>query len=64
MQKEPIATGLRIIPMFPINLSVADKDFPSGSFGVYSDLESIGRQDFLDGRATFAYIPAGQDETP
>jgi len=59
MQKEPIAVGLRIVPRFPLNLQIVKADFPAGVFGAYSDLKSIGRRDFIEGRATFAYISAG-----
>ena len=61
MQKEPIAIGFRIVPRFPLNLQVVDDSFPRGAFGVYSDLESIGRNDFINGNATFAFIPLADD---
>ena len=57
MQKEPLAVGLRMVPRFPLNIQIVDDRFPSGVFGVYSDFESVGRNDFLNGRAFFAYIP-------
>ena len=60
MQKEPIAVGLRMIPRFPINIQIVDETFPAGVFGVYSDLEYIGRDDFKNGTAEFAYIPEGE----
>ena len=60
IQKEPLAVGIRIIPRFPLNLQIINEIFPFGVFGVYSDLESIGRNDFLNGKAQFAYIPASQ----
>ena len=57
MQKEPIAVGIRLVPRFPLNLQVVDGRLPQGAFGVYCDNEAVGRGDFLDGRAEFAYIP-------
>ena len=58
IQKEPIIQGQRMVPRFPLNLQIVNENFPSGIFGVYSDLDSVGRNDFIDGRAVFAYIPA------
>lgn len=58
MQREPIAVGIRMVPRFPLNLPIAAAGFPPGVFGVYSGLESVGRNDFIDGKAVFAYIPA------
>ena len=59
MQKEPIAVGIKLVPRFPLNLQIVDERFPSGVFGLYSDLEAVGRGDFLNGMAKFSYIPAG-----
>ena len=58
MQKEPIAIGIKLVPRFPLNLQIVDERHPAGAFGVYSDYEAIGRRDFMEGRASFAYIPA------
>ena len=60
MQKEPITVGIRLVPRFPLNLQVVDERLPQGAFGVYSDNEVVGREDFINGRATFAYIPLGE----
>ena len=59
MQKEPIAVGVRIVPNFPLNLQIVSADFPKGVFGAYSGNSFIGRDDFRNGRAEFAYIPEG-----
>ena len=61
MQREPIAIGVRLVPRFPLNLQIVNDKFLSGIFGVYSDLESVGRQDFLNGHASFAYISIGEE---
>ena len=58
MQKEPIAVGIRLVPRFPLNLQIVDERMPQGVFGVYSRNDIIGRGDFLNGSAEFAYIPA------
>ncbi len=60
IQKIPLTQGIKIVPRFPLNLQIVDDNFPSGVFGVYSEAETIGRDDFLTGRAVFAYIPAKQ----
>lgn len=59
-QREPIAIGLRIVPQFPLNMQVADGRSPPGIFGVYTKLESVGRKDFADGGAVFAYASMNQ----
>ena len=61
VQKEPLAVGLRMVPRFPLNLQIVDKSFPSGVFGIFTDLQWVGRQDFLNGKATFAFIPENQE---
>ena len=58
--KEPLAVGIRIVPNFPLNLQVVGGGFPKGVFGAYSGGAAIGRRDFADGRAEFAYIPKTQ----
>jgi len=60
IQKEPIAVGIRMVPQFPLILQVASEGFPDGIFGVYTGLENVGRDDFKDGKAVFAYIPIGE----
>ena len=59
-QREPIAVGMRLVPRFPINLQVVHEEFPQGIFGVYTDLENIGRKDFVSGKAVFVYVSVGQ----
>jgi hypothetical protein len=57
MQKEPIAIGLRMMPLFPLNLQIVDPEFPSGIFGVKTKLTAIERHDFVNKKAAFVYIP-------
>ena len=60
IQKEPLALGLRIIPQFPMNLQIVDRNFPRGALGVESSLSYVGRDDFKNGKARFVFIPADQ----
>lgn len=55
---EPLLVGLRIVPQFPLNLFHAGKNLPQGIFAVLTEKESIGRTDFVDGKAQFVFIPA------
>jgi len=57
-QREPLAQGVRMVPRFPLNLQIVDDRFPAGAFGVFSDFESVGRDDFANGNAAFAYLSA------
>lgn len=63
MQKQPLAQGIRMVPRFPLNLQIVDDDFPNGVFGVYTDSQTVGRNDFKGGKATFAFVPANQEVT-
>jgi hypothetical protein len=59
--REPIVQGLKLVPQFPLNLQYIDERLPSGVFGVYTRLDAVGRDDFINGRAIFAYIPSNQE---
>jgi len=61
-QREPLMQGLRIVPRFPLNLQTVDERIPNGIFGVFTDFESVGREDFINGRAAFVYISAGEED--
>ena len=58
----PIRCGIKIVPRMPLNLYCGTTDMPRGVFGVLSDLERIGRRDFVDGRAKFIYAPLSGSE--
>ncbi len=59
MQKNPIAEFIRIVPNFPLTVQVMMYNkMPFGTFGVYTDLHYVGRNDFINGKAVFAYISA------
>lgn len=58
---EPIVIGQKIVPNFPLNLFWSGEDIPKGTFAAVDEtekLDSIGRNDFIDGKAQFVYIPA------
>lgn len=59
---EPIVIGMKIVPRFPLNLFQNLTRLPFGVFGVYTKLDRIGRNDFKNGKATFAFIPATRPE--
>jgi len=51
----PIRIGIKIVPKMPLNLFCGTMDMPSGVFGVLTDLDRIGRNDFLNGKAKFIF---------
>lgn len=53
----PIRIGIKIVPKMPLNLFCGTLDMPQGVFGVLTDLEKIGRNDFINGKAKFIYAP-------
>ena len=54
----PLLIGVRIVPQFPLNLFYGTQELPVGVFAALTELESIGRSDFLNGKAQFVFIPA------
>ncbi len=61
-QNEPILVGVKIVPNFPLNLFYGLSGLPKGIFGAMSKLERIGRQDFLNGNASFIFCPVEKTE--
>ena len=57
-ERVPIIEGVRVVPSFPLNLPYAHLGLPAGAFGAITELEAIGRQDFITGDAQFVLIPA------
>lgn len=53
----PILVGVKIVPQFPLNLFHGIPEFPDGVFGVFTEFGRVGRNDFRDGKASFAFIP-------
>lgn len=54
-QNQPIVIGIKIVPNFPMNLFYGVTDLPNGVFGVMTKLEHVGRNDFVDERASFVF---------
>ena len=54
--REPIMQGVKVVPHFPLNLFCGSGELYGGIFAVFTDLDTIGRQDFNNGNATFAYV--------
>ena len=61
LQKEPLIQGQRIVPHFPLNLQMVDESLPFGVFGVFTELDAVGRDDFINGKASFSFISASDD---
>lgn len=53
----PIRIGEKIVPQFPINIFWGTDKGPAGVFGVLTELEMIGRKDFVEERAQFIFAP-------
>lgn len=53
--QEPIYQGMNIVPGYPLNLITGIEDGPKGIFYATSDSNVIGRNDFLDGKASFHF---------
>lgn len=53
----PIVIGIKIIPNFPLNLFYGVTSLPFGVFGVMTNLDHIGRDDFRNGKAKFIFAP-------
>jgi hypothetical protein len=54
----PIAIGIKIVPGTVLNQFFGRMELPQGAFGVITNLEHIGRDDFSEGRAKFIFVPA------
>lgn len=54
----PLLIGVKVVPQFPLNLFYGTQNLPVGVFAVLTELESIGRSDFVDGKAKFVFAPA------
>ena len=54
----PIRIGVKVVPRFPLNIFLGEYQMPFGVFGVITELDSVGRNEFVDGTAKFMFIPA------
>ena len=57
---EPIISGIKLVPYFPINRYFKTKDMPDGIFGVITKLERVGKDAFTSGDAKFVFIPTDE----
>ena len=57
---EPIITGMKLVPNFPINRYFKSIDMPDGVFGVLTNLDRIGRNAFKNGDAKLVFIPTSE----
>lgn len=55
---DPIVIGIKIVPQFPLNLFYGTGKMPAGIFAALTEQERVGRRDFADDKARFAFIPA------
>lgn len=55
---EALLMGVKIVPQFPLNLFCWTQEVPVGIFAAMTELQSIGRSDFLNGKAKFVFVPA------
>lgn len=62
IEEVPIVAGIKMVPNFPLNFFYERRQLPNGTFGVISDLQTVGRTSFLDGKAQFVFIPASDLE--
>lgn len=54
----PLLIGTKIVPQFPLNLFYGTENIPLGVFAALTEKNRIGRQDFVNGKAQFVFIPA------
>lgn len=52
-----ILMGVKIVPQFPLNLFYGIPDFPDGVFGVLTNEDRVGKEDFNNDVAKFIFIP-------
>lgn len=55
-----IIQGVKIVPGFPLNLFKGRDDIPFGVFGCMSSADTVGRNDFVDGKARFVFCPVAE----
>lgn len=56
-ERQPIVSGVKVVPKWPLTHCYPGSGLPDGSFGVITDKAEVGRGDFLDNTALFVYIP-------
>ena len=56
-QDDPIAIGIKIVPNMALNLFFGYEQLPNGQFVCMSSQDRVGRDDFKEEKATFAFFP-------
>ncbi|WP_337937744.1 phage baseplate plug family protein [Anaerotignum faecicola] len=56
-QNEPIVLGIKIVPRFPLNTFYPVSKLPDGIFAVITQLDHVGRNDFVEDKAQFIFCP-------
>ena len=56
-ESRPIIAMTRIVPNFPLLHFYTGSNIPDGVFGCISDVETVGRDAFVNRTAEFVYIP-------
>jgi hypothetical protein len=54
--KEPLLSGLRIQPNYPLISRYFQPGFPPGEIVVVSDADTVGQSDFVDAFASMVYV--------
>lgn len=58
--RNPLLSGAKVIPGWPLNAFCLVPGMPHGAFYVLSQLDSIGHDDFVNGNAKLIFIPGGE----
>lgn len=61
-QDSPVALGIKIVPGMVLNMFLGRIELPKGVFGVLTELDRIGRYDFVNGKAQFVFVPAETED--
>jgi len=57
MDKNILLQQRKIVPLAPLTHFDLSVHIPQGVFGCFTNLKHVGRKDFLNGNAEFAFIP-------
>lgn len=55
--EDPIIEGIKIVPWVVLNLFFGARKLTDGIFFCMSNQDRVGRNDFAEGKATFAFLP-------
>lgn len=57
INENPVVSSMKIVPNAPLSIWHMSSQMPYGEFGTITDLDRIGRNDFINGKAKFIFIP-------